>query len=639
MVWWMPTSWGTLVERVGTGRMTGDAVVAGGEPAPFDAEDFLRTTSRQPGVYRMFDAGGGILYVGKARNLRARLSSYFQKNPGSLKTEALVKRIASIETTITASETEALLLEQQLIKTLKPPYNILLRDDKSYPYLYISSQDAWPRMAFHRGARKAPGRYFGPYPGSQAVRETLNLLEKAFLVRTCEDSFFRNRSRPCLQHQIGRCSAPCVQAISREDYAQDVRHLLMFLEGRNDDLTAELVATMERASANLQFEQAAVLRDRIVALRHVLETQSVAKEGGEADVIAAAAAPGGGCVQVLFVRGGRVLGSKSYFPGAAADSDPSSLLAEFLPQFYLAADSGRDTPREVILSHDVAELDVLADLLAERAGHKVRFATSVRGDRAAWLRLADTNARHALTAHLASRQSLRHRFEALADALELPAPPARMECFDISHTMGEGTVASCVVFDAEGPAPRLYRRFNIEGIQPGDDYAAMEQAFRRRYTRLKQEQAVLPDLVLIDGGAGQLARAMDAATELQLEGVTLLGVAKGPSRKAGLEALHLPGREQPLTLPPDHPGLLLIQHIRDEAHRFAITGHRARRAKARRESPLEGVRGIGPKRRRQLLTHFGGWQQLERASQEDLASVPGIDRQLAAGIYRALHPE
>lgn len=605
---------------------------------PFDSTGFLRTVSRQPGVYRMYDALGKILYVGKARDLRARLSSYFQKNVGSLKTAALVRRIAVVDTTITASETEALLLEQQQIKAFRPPYNILLRDDKSYPYIHVGSRDAFPRMAFHRGARKLPGRYFGPYPGAQAVRETLSLLEKVFRVRTCEDSFFRNRSRPCLQHQIGRCSAPCVGAISAEAYARDVRHLLMFLDGRSDDITRELVREMEAASAALDFEAAAVLRDRIAALRQVLETQAVSTDGGDADVLAACAVPGGACVQAIFVRGGRVLGSKSYFPQVGIDTEPSSLLAEFLPQFYLADDNGRDIPREVILSHEVGEIDALAELLAGRAGHRVRFTASVRGDRAAWLRMALNNAEQAVGAHLAHRRNLRQRFEALADALGLPSVPARIECFDISHTMGEGTVASCVVFDIEGPAPRLYRRFNIGEITAGDDYAAMEQAFRRRYTRLRQEEAVLPDLVLIDGGSGQLGRAVEAASELQLEGVTLVGVAKGPSRKAGLETLHLPDRSVPLVLPPDHPGLLLVQHIRDEAHRFAISGHRAKRAKARRESPLEGIRGIGPKRRRMLLTHFGGWQQLERAGIEDLSRVPGIDMRLATEIHRALHP-
>lgn len=607
-------------------------------PEGFDARDFLRNCSRLPGVYRMYAAGGELLYVGKAKNLRNRLGSYFQKNPGSIKTEALVKRIAAIETTITATETEALLLEQQLIKDNHPPYNILLRDDKSYPYIQITTADEFPRITFYRGSRKVPGRFFGPFPSSLAVRETLNLIERIFRIRTCEDSFFRNRSRPCLQYQIKRCSGPCVGMISREEYEQDVRHLLMFLEGRSDVITGELVAAMERASAALDFEQAAELRDRIAALRHVQETQTVAREGGEADIIAVAAQPGGSCVAVLFVRGGRVLGSKTFFPNAG-DTDTAALLGEFLPQFYLGAgEGGRDLPREVILSDDADGTDALAEVLGTQAGHRIRFTSSVRGDRAAWLRLAQTNAQQALVSHLASRRNLRQRLEALSAALALPAPPMRIECFDISHTMGEGTVASCVVFDPEGPVRREYRRFNIEDITPGDDYAAMEQAFRRRYTRLKEEGAALPDLVLIDGGAGQLAKTVAVADELQLEGVLLVGVAKGPSRKAGLEALHLPGGGAPVVLAPDHPGLLLIQQVRDEAHRFAIAGHRARRAKKRSESPLESVRGIGPKRRRLLLNHFGGWQQLDRASAADIARVPGIDEHLAEVIYRALHP-
>jgi len=610
-------------------------------PLTFDAADFLRTASRLPGVYRMYDADGKILYVGKARNLRNRLGSYFQKNPSSLKTAALVSRIARIETTVTTSETEALLLEQQLIKANKPPYNILLRDDKSYPWIHVASSDEWPRLAFHRGARRAAGRYFGPYPSSVAVRETINLLEKIFRVRTCEDAFFRNRSRPCLQYQIQRCSGPCVGMVSAEQYRQDVRHLLLFLEGRSDEITGELVAAMERAAAALDFERAAGLRDRIAGLRHVQEQQFVVKDGGDADVFCALCRPGGSCVVVLFVRGGRVLGSKSYFPQAAADGDPAALLDEFLPQFYgvgLEDAASRDVPREVILSHEIETADALATVLAARSGGKVRVTASVRSDRAAWQRLAATNAEHELTAHLASRQGLARRFEALVEALALPDTPNRIECFDISHTLGEGTVASCVVFDSEGAVKRDYRRFNIEGITPGDDFAAMDQAFRRRYTRLKEEGASLPDLVLIDGGPGQLARAEAAAAELQLEGVLLLGVAKGPSRKAGLETLHLPGRHEALVLAPDSPALLLIQQVRDEAHRFAIAGHRARRAKTRRESPLENIPGIGPRRRRQLLTHFGGWQQLERASAADIARAPGISQALAEQIYAALHP-
>lgn len=616
--------------------MTGDT-----RPPAFDATDFLRTASRLPGVYRMYGAEGQILYIGKARNLRNRLGSYFQKNPSSLKTAALVSRIASIETTVTTSETEALLLEQQLIKANKPPYNILLRDDKSYPWIYVSSTDEWPRLTFHRGTRRGGGRYFGPYPSSVAVRETINLLEKIFRIRTCEDAFFRNRSRPCLQYQIQRCSGPCVGMISEEQYRQDVKHLLYFLEGRNDEITGELVAAMEAASARLDFEHAAYLRDRIAGLRHVQETQFVVKDGGDADIFAALCRPGGSCVQVLFVRGGRVLGSKSYFPQTASDGDPSALLDEFLPQFYgvaLEDTAFRDVPREVILTQEIDGADALADVLALRAGFKVRVTASVRSDRAAWLRLAQTNAEHALTAQLASRQGLARRYEALVEAVGLPEVPNRIECFDISHTMGEGTVASCVVFDAEGALKREYRRFNIEGITPGDDFAAMDQAFRRRYTRLKEEGAALPDLVLIDGGPGQLSRAEAAAAELQLEGVQLLGVAKGPSRKAGLESLHLPGRAAALVLPPDHPALLLIQQVRDEAHRFAIAGHRARRARTRKESPLENIPGIGPRRRRQLLTHFGGWQQLDRASAADIARAPGISATLAEQIYAALHP-
>jgi excinuclease ABC subunit C len=610
----------------------------GAAGAAFDAREFLRSASQRPGVYRMFDSDGRILYVGKARNLRNRLSSYFRGTPASLKTAALVRQIARIEVTVTDSDTEALLLEQQLIKELRPPYNILLRDDKSFPYIRVTVQDEFPRVTFHRGSRRAPGRYFGPFPSAVAVRETLALLEKVFRVRTCEDAFFRNRSRPCLQYQIHRCSGPCVRLVSHEDYAADVRRLLAFLDGRVDEVGGELAQAMERAAADLRFEEAAQLRDRIVFIRQVQANQAVVREEGDLDVLAVAEQPGGVCVGVLFVRGGRVLGSRHYFPGGIADNGPAAVLGEFLPQFYLA-EGGAEVPREVILPCAVEEADTLAAVLSERAGRKVRFADSVRGTRQQWLTMAHNNAAHALAAQLASRQSLAARLVALADALGLPATPERIECFDISHTLGEGTVASCVVFDAEGASKRAYRRFNIEGVPAGDDYAAMEQAFRRRYTRLKAEGAALPDLVLIDGGPGQLARTLAVAEELQLEGVQLVGVSKGPSRKAGLELLHLPGRAQALDLPADHPGLLLVQQVRDEAHRFAIAGHRARRGKARRESPLEGVRGIGPRRRRELLIHFGGWQQLANAGIADLARVPGINQRLAEEIYRTLHPE
>lgn len=603
--------------------------------AAFDAASFLRTLTPKPGVYRMLDDTNTVLYVGKAANLKKRVSSYFRKSGLAPKTAALMAQVCNVEVTVTHTEGEALILENHLIKELHPRYNVLLRDDKSYPYIYLSVGETFPRLAFHRGSRRAKGRYFGPYPSAGAVRDTLSLLQKLFRVRQCEDSFFRNRSRPCLQYQIQRCTGPCVDLIDPESYGRDVHHAELFLEGKSGEVIDDLVQRMEQASSALEFELAARYRDQIASLRRVQERQYVSAEGGDLDVVGCVVEGGNACVQVFYVRGGLNLGNKSFFPRIPEGSSPGEVLAAFLPQYYL----DKDVPQEILLSHAVDGADLLADVLAQSARRRVTLRHSVRGERARWLTMAVQNAEAALKARLQSRMGIQQRLESLQDALGLDQVPARLECFDISHTMGEATVASCVVFDKDGPVKSDYRRFNIEGIQPGDDYAAMRQALERRYTRLKQGEGKLPDVLLIDGGRGQLRQAYEVLEELQVEGVNVLGVAKGVTRKAGMETLFLSGQRGPTILPEDSSALHLIQQVRDEAHRFAITGHRQRRSRARSTSVLEGIPGMGPKRRQRLLKQFGGLREVARAGVEDLATVQGISRQLAQKIYDAFHSE
>ena len=605
--------------------------------APFDSSAFLATCSGRPGVYRMFDGEGRLLYVGKAKNLKKRLSSYFRKTGQAPKTAALVARIAQIETTITANETEALLLEQTLIKEWRPPYNILLRDDKSYPYVFLSDGD-FPRLGIHRGAKKAKGRYFGPYPSALAIRESLSLLQKTFLVRQCEDSYYRNRTRPCLQYQIKRCKGPCVGLVSPEEYAEDVRHSVMFLDGRSNALSEELSASMEKASMALEFERAAELRDQISMLRRVQDQQSMEGGTGDVDVVAVMLTPGGACVHLISVRGGRVLGSKNFFPQVAIEEEGGDVLMAFLAQYYLG-NAERDLPSELIVNVQHEDFATLIEAIESLRGRSLSISLRVRGTRARWQQLAVTNAEQALAARLANRQHLAERFEALATVLEMDEPPQRMECFDISHSSGEATVASCVVFGPEGPLKSDYRRFNIEGVTAGDDYAAMHQALTRRFSKIKDGEGKLPDVLLVDGGKGQLAMAREVLQELAVPDLILLGVAKGTTRKPGLEVLYLNDAEHEFTLPGNSPALHLIQQIRDESHRFAITGHRARRGKTRRTSTLEEVPGIGPKRRRELLNHFGGLQELSRASAEEIAKAPGISKKLAELIYDTLHSE
>jgi excinuclease ABC subunit C len=597
----------------------------------FNYSAFLKTLTSKPGVYRMLDAEGKVLYVGKAKNLKRRVSSYFQRSC-NLRIQTMVSRIRHIEIAVTHTEAEALLLENNLIKSLKPRYNILLRDDKSYPYIYLSD-DTCPRISFYRGARKGKGRYFGPYPSSGAVKETLYLLQKLFPVRQCENSYYNNRSRACLQYQIKRCTGPCVDLISQQDYMQDVQDIVLFLEGKTHDVVDGLVKRMDASSTNLEFEQAARYRDQIDAIRKIQERQYVSGEKGDLDIVACATEEGQACVQVFFIRQGRNLGNKQLFPSGSKGREIGEILSAFIAQYYL----GKQIPAEIIVSHEADDAELLQQALAQQAGRKVYLRRFPRGERARWLKMAIHNAQISLQSRLAGSRNARVRQEALRDALGLEESPARMECFDISHTAGEKTVASCVVFNADGPLKSDYRRFNINDITPGDDYAAMAQALRRRYTRIVSGEGSLPDILFIDGGKGQLSTAAEILSEIGVYDVLLVGVAKGVERRAGMEQLFLLQRQQPLILDSHSPALHLIQHIRDEAHRFAITGHRQRRNKARTRSVLEDIPGIGQKRRQMLLKQFGGLQGLSRAGVEDIATVDGISNKLAEKIYQAFH--
>ncbi len=601
----------------------------------FDVKEYLRTLTGLPGVYRMLDASGTVIYVGKAGNLRKRVSSYFRKSGLSLRTRALVEQIAGIETTVTRTEGEALLLESNLIKQFGPRYNVLLRDDKSYPYIYLSTEQDYPRVTLHRGARRGKGRYFGPYPNAGSVRESLHLLQKLFRVRQCEDSFFNNRSRPCLQYQIKRCTAPCVGNITRAEYAGDVQHTALFLEGKSSQVIDDLVRQMEQAAAARHYEMAAVYRDRIASLRHVQEKQYVSKERGDLDVLACRSGSGAACVQVFFIRAGRSLGNAVFFPKVPMESSEAEILSAFVPQYYL----DKAVPSELLLSHKPDDWRVIEEMLSSRAGHAVSVRSRVRGDRARWVEMARKNAAHALAAHVNSRTGYAGRLRDLAAVLALEDLPGRIECFDISHTSGEATVASCVVFGQEGPLKSDYRRFNIRDVRAGDDYAAMEQAVTRHYTRLAKGEGSFPDLLLIDGGKGQVRAAIAVLDELQVKDVLVVGVAKGEGRKPGLEKLYIAGGDKMLDLPVDSPAQHLIQQVRDEAHRFAISGHRRQRARSRSTSPLEHIPGIGAKRRQQLLRQFGGIRELAKAGVEDLSRVKGISRVLAQQIYDVFHAD
>ncbi len=605
--------------------------MTGPDIAPaFDGKEFVRELTTAPGVYRMLAADGSVLYVGKAASLKKRVANYFRAEQPSRRLSAMVAQISSVEITVTRTAGEALLLENQLIKTLRPRYNVLLRDDKSYPYILLTDE-TWPRIAFHRGPRSIPGRYFGPYPSASAVRETMDLMQKIFKLRTCEDSVFRNRSRPCLQHQIGRCSAPCVGFIATREYDASVRRAALFLEGRSNELVDELTRSMDAASARLEFEQAAQLRDAITGVRKVQARQYVEGEQVEMDVLACAMTPGAACVLLLSFRNGMNHGTRPFFPRLNGADTPQEVLTAFVGQYYLE----KRPPREIILSHEIADIELFESVFSEQARRRVEIKPSVRGERARYLALAQNNAEHALVAQTSSSATQAKRLVSLQQLLDLPVTPQRIECFDISHTMGEATVASCVVFDTEGAVRGQYRRFNIAGITPGDDYAAMHQALERRFRRALDE-GVVPDLLLIDGGAGQLAQAQQVLADLGVCGVTMVGVAKGKERRAGHETLvFTDGRE--LRPGVESPGLQLIQQVRDEAHRFAITGHRGRRQKTRETSRLEDIAGIGPRRRASLLKHFGGLAGLKNAGAEEIARVAGVNAALAGRIYASLH--
>jgi excinuclease ABC subunit C len=605
----------------------------------FDSSTFLKSLTQRPGIYQMFDAEGAILYVGKAKNLKNRVSSYFRQTGLTLKTAALVKRIEKIDVTVTETETEALILEHNLIKQYRPPFNILMRDDKSYPYIYLSDKDKWPRLSFHRGPKKAKGSYFGPFPSVHAVRESMGFLQKTFRVRQCEDVFFRNRSRPCLQYQIKRCTAPCVDLVTQQDYAADVELTRLYLDGKGDKILKQLETDMEVAAEKLNFEKAADHRDQISALRQIQTQQVIEKGKGTIDVIAAAVEGGQACVHMLYVRQGRILGSRSFYPKAPLATGSADLLNDFLPLIYLEGAGRPDLPKEILLNAEVDCAEVLEQALQEKIGRKLEIRHSVRGFRAKWLELAQRTAEQNLAGKLASKKNQQQRMESLRDTIGLEVTPERLECFDISHSSGEAVVASCVVFDTNGALKSDYRRFNIEGITGGDDYAAMEQAIRRRYTRLMKGEGKLPDILLIDGGKGQIGIAKDVLADLGVVGVMILGVAKGTTRKPGLETLILADQDNKVIGRPQQAALHLIQQIRDEAHRFAITGHKARRDKKRRTSPLEGIPGVGPTRRRDLLKHFGGIQEVKRASVADLMKVPNISKKVADAIYSALYNE
>lgn len=602
---------------------------------PFDLKSFLDTLTQRPGVYRMLDHRGEVIYVGKAKNLKKRVASYFQSRESSPKQQAMVARIHSIDVRVTHSEAEALLLESQLIKRYRPRYNITLRDDKSYPAIYVSTHQTFPRLSFHRGAKQRQGRYFGPYPSANAVRESLKLLQKVFPVRQCRDSFFENRSRPCLEYQIERCTAPCVGLISPADYAVDVKDTLMFLEGDGSHLIDALAKRMEKASSELEFEKAARYRDQIATLRTVLEKQSVHGEQGDLDIIACAAEGLTACVHMTFIRHGQQIGDRNYFPVIHEVTELGAILQTFIAQYYV----GKPVPKEILVNFPPDETHLIEEALSKQAGHTIRIVSNPRGERARRVQLALTNAENALSTHLSSRQSLFERYLDLGESLHLSTTPRRLECFDISHTLGELTVASCVVFDHQGPLKSAYRRFNIEGIQGGDDYAALKQAVRRRYQRIRAGEFESPDILFIDGGRGQVSVVRESLVALGMSDVQIIGIAKGPDRKPGQEVLISGESGRTFMLPSHSPALLLIQQIRDEAHRFAITGHRQRRAKARTQSSLDGISGLGPKRRQQLLRQFGGFKELERASIEAIAQVDGISQQLAERIYEHFHDQ
>jgi excinuclease ABC subunit C len=613
-------------------RLNRRVVDAEAKATEFDARELIASLPHLPGVYRMFDAAGGALYVGKARDLKKRVASYFQKSGHEPRIAAMIAQVARVETTAARSEGEALLLENNLIKALEPRYNILYRDDKSYPYICLSG-DAYPQLRFHRGTLERRHRYFGPFPSAGAVREGIALLQKVFQLRTCENTVFANRSRPCMLHQIERCTAPCVGMISEADYEQDVNAALLFLQGKTDEVLAQLKRQMDDASAALEFERAARTRDKIARLQVLQSKQFVeSSTATDIDVVVAVHEQNMFAVNVVMIRGGRHVGDRTFFPRHAESGAPTDVVTAFLTQHYVE----RPSPRTIV-APQADEVDALAQVLTEQSARKVEIVTNPGGERRVWVTMATQNATLAIRQKLAQKATQEDRLAALQEALHLPPTAQRIECFDVSHTMGEAAVASCVIFDRLAMQTSEYRRFNVTPAQPGDDYAAMREALTRRCARIVAGEYPAPDLLVIDGGRGQVSIASDVLAEQGLHQTALIGIAKGPERKPGLEDIVFPGREAVLNLPPDHPGLHLLQQIRDEAHRFAIQGHRARRAKARNTSTLQEISGIGAKRRQALLAHFGGLKGMQSASVEDLARVPGISHALAERIYAELH--
>lgn len=603
----------------------------------FDHKAFLAAVSEQAGVYRMYDITQTVIYVGKAKQLKNRLTSYFRKDVGSNKTRALVKQISAIDVTVTHTEGEALILENNYIKKYQPKYNILLRDDKSYPYLLITDHKH-PKLGLHRGGKKVKGDYFGPYPTVGAVWESLRLMQKLFPLRQCEDSYYRARSRPCLQHQLGRCSAPCVDKISPEDYQKQVQLAKLFLKGKSSKVIEHLVVNMENASKTLNFEHAAKYRDQISTLRKVQQQQFVSGSAAEMDVIGIHRHKSQACIHLLFVRDHKILGSKSYFPTVPVDTSDAEIIAAFISQHYIGNDLNLGAiPKEIIIPEAIENQKDIVRVIIEQAEHDVKMSHNVRTERAQYLKLACTNAATALMTRNSHKESMQARFSALNEVFELTNGISRIECFDISHTMGQQTVASNVVFNQEGPLKSDYRRYNVHGITPGDDYAAMAFALDKRYSKVTSEEK-MPDIIFIDGGKGQLAKAEDFFAGVdQVKTPLLVGVAKGESRKPGLETLILAGSHQLISLPATSPALHLVQHIRDESHRFAITGHRAKRQKASKKSTLESIPGIGAKKRQALLQYLGGLQEVLKADKATLEKVPGVSKVLAENIYDALH--
>ncbi len=601
----------------------------------FVPKPFLKTLPSSPGIYQMLGADSAVLYVGKAKNLKNRVSSYFRGRLANARIAALVEKIASIDVTVTRTETEALILEHNLIKQQHPPFNILLRDDKSYPYIFVADE-TWPRLAFHRGAQKQKGRYFGPYPSSHAAREALVQLQRMFRVRQCDNAFFRNRTRPCLQYQIERCTGPCVGMVESREYAEDVENSVRFLSGQSDELVDQLIHQMNEAATQLDYERAGLLRDQVAQLRAVQADQII--EGGRAslDIVGAAVQGDKACVHLLFVRQGRIIGTRSFYPRDVLASTAAEVIADFLPHYYLNGSQGGSVS-EIVVAERPEEAALLERALQEHALRQVRIHAPTRGRKKDWLALAQRTAEQNLSGKLAGQASYLKRFQDLAQMLGLDAEPSRLECYDISHTQGAQTVGSCVVFDQEGPARTHYRRFNIEGIQGGDDYAAMAQVLRRRFTRLKKGEGIMPDLLIVDGGKGQLAQVHAVLNDLAVQGIAILGVAKGRTRKSGWERFFLGEDAEELVLDANSPAFHLLQQIRDEAHRFAIAGHTARRGKNLTRSPLDEIPGIGTKRKKALLQHFGGLQSIQAASARDLARAPGISQALAEEIYAFLH--